>query len=118
MGKQIITTTLEHRSAFPAIIICPACVKINWQREVIKWLPGRSVEVMSGFSGPAPTADIVILNYDIVAKRLGQLQAFKPRAIILDESHYVKNHKAKRTDAVRKLGKDVQVKLCLTGTPV
>ena len=68
-----------------------------------------------------PTADITILNYEIVAAHREALGRLKPRALVVDESHYVKNPQAKRTQAVRKLAASVVdggLRLALSGTPV
>ncbi len=129
LGKTIeALATIKYLNAFPAIVVCPAAVKINWAREAKKWLPGKSVEVWYGRNGSAKEADIVIINYDIISKPgkvekskkflRDDLKAIRPKAVVLDESHYVKSHKAKRTRAAKELGRGALIKLCLTGTPV
>ena len=68
-----------------------------------------------------PTADITILNYEIVAAHREALGRLRPRALVVDESHYVKNPQAKRTQAVRRLAAavvDGGLRLALSGTPV
>ena len=69
----------------------------------------------------APTAEITILNYEIVAAHREVLGRMAPRALVVDESHYVKNPQAKRTQAVRRLAaavRDDGLRLALSGTPV
>ncbi len=123
LGKTVeALAALEAAEAFPAIVVCPASMKLTWERETGKWLPHRSVQVLSGRE-PAPIAeaDITILNYDIVQARLAGLVARWPRALVADESHYCKNPQAKRTKAVRRLADAVPadgLRLALTGTPV
>ncbi|WP_249021318.1 DEAD/DEAH box helicase [Conexibacter sp. S30A1] len=123
LGKTVeALATLEADGAFPAVVICPASMKLTWEREANHWLPHRSVAVLSGREGrPLPDAEIVILNYEIVAGRLEALVASGPRALVADESHYCKNPTAKRTRAVRRLADAVAtdgLRLALTGTPV
>ncbi len=127
LGKTIeALAAIKYLNAFPAIIVCPAAVKINWARETKKWLPGKSVEIWYGRNGSSKKADVIIINYDIIAdpSKTGKkvlrddLKAVEAKAIILDESHYIKSHKAKRTLAAKELGKGAMLKLCLTGTPV
>ena len=68
-----------------------------------------------------PTGEITILNYEIVAAHREALGRLRPRALVVDESHYVKNPQAKRTRAVRKLADAVAtdgLRLALSGTPV
>jgi SWI/SNF-related matrix-associated actin-dependent regulator 1 of chromatin subfamily A len=131
LGKTIeALATLEADSAYPAVIVCPASLKLNWLRELERWLPDRSVQAFVG-TGPArPTAgpscvaagaEITVVNYDIVAARLGELRSLEPRALVLDESHYCKNAAAKRTQAVQRLSVVMPhdgLVLALTGTPV
>jgi SWI/SNF-related matrix-associated actin-dependent regulator 1 of chromatin subfamily A len=125
LGKTIeALATLEADDAYPAIVVCPASLKLNWMREIERWLPGRSAQALSGMGGndsPIPAADITVVNYDILAARAQALAAMAPRALVLDESHYCKNSAAKRTQAVARLATSVPsdgLVLALTGTPV
>ena len=122
LGKTVqALAALEEDGAFPAVVICPASLKLNWQRETQHWLPHRSVAVVSGTGTVAPAADVTIVNYDIVHAHRARLALRKPRALVLDESHYVKNPRAKRTRAVRRLAESLApdaLRLALTGTPV
>ncbi len=86
-----------------------------------RWLGHRSVAVIEGRVAVPPSADITILNYEIVAAHREALARRRPRAIVIDESHYCKNPQAKRTQAVRRLAGAVPadgLRLALTGTPV
>ena len=124
LGKTIeALATLEADGAYPAVVICPASLKLNWLRELARWLPQRSAQALAGngSGAPIPAADITVVNYDIVAARLAELAALAPRALVLDESHYCKNAAAKRTQAVQRLAAEVPregIVLALTGTPV
>jgi SWI/SNF-related matrix-associated actin-dependent regulator of chromatin subfamily A-like protein 1 len=124
LGKTIeALATLEADGAYPAIVVCPASLKLNWLRELERWLPHRSARALSGNGGGAPTAaaEITVVNYDIVAPRLQELCALQPHALVLDESHHCKNAAAKRTQAVQRLSAVVPQRglvLALTGTPV
>jgi SWI/SNF-related matrix-associated actin-dependent regulator 1 of chromatin subfamily A len=133
LGKTIeALAALEADRAYPAVVVCPASLKLNWLREIERWLPGRSACALTGTGasagaattdagGPvgaggevgtgderataprAPLADIAVVNYDILAARLEELRALAPRALVLDESHYCKNAAAKRTQAAQRL---------------
>jgi SWI/SNF-related matrix-associated actin-dependent regulator 1 of chromatin subfamily A len=122
LGKTVeALATLEEDEAYPAVIVCPASLKLNWEREAAHWLPHRTVHVVAGTGKAIPRADITVLNYEIVHAHRERLAISRPQALILDESHYVKNPAAKRTRAVRKLAEQLPedaLKLCLTGTPV
>lgn len=119
LGKTIeALATIQALNAYPALVVCPASLKLNWEREAQKWLPGRSVKVLNGGKDQDYAADIVVLNYDILKKHSEGLKDIGFKSIILDESHYLKNYQAARTKACKELVKGIDVRLCLTGTPV
>ena len=122
LGKTVeALAALEADDAFPAIVVCPASLKLNWERETARWLPHRSVGLLQGKGGVVPSVDITILNYEIVAAHRDALVRRRPQALVLDESHLAKNPRAKRTQAVRRLAAALPadgLRLALTGTPV
>jgi len=126
LGKTVqALATLEVDAAFPAVVVCPASMKLMWEREAHTWLPGRSVALLNGRRGEWPRealeAEILVLNYDILDAHYERLAARAPRALVLDESHYVKNARARRTKAALELAgmlPDGALRLALTGTPV
>jgi hypothetical protein len=122
LGKTVqALATLEADDAYPAVVVCPASLKLNWAREIERWLPHRTATVLAGTARAAADADIVILNYEVVHGHRERLLLKRPRALILDEAHYCKNPRAKRTQATRKLADGLPrgaLKLALTGTPV
>jgi SWI/SNF-related matrix-associated actin-dependent regulator 1 of chromatin subfamily A len=122
LGKTVeALAALEADGAYPAIVVCPASMKLGWQREAAHWLPHRSVAVIEGRSAVPPAGEITILNYELVAAHREALGRRRPRALVVDESHYCKNPRAKRTQAVRRLAGAVApdgLRLALTGTPV
>ncbi len=124
LGKTIeALATVQADEAFPAVVVCPANLKLNWMREIEHWLPGRTVRLLSGLgrsSGPED-AELTVVNYDILDARLEELLAERPRAVVIDEAHYCKNPAAKRTRAVQKLAAGVEregLVLALSGTPI
>ncbi|MGO9320200.1 MAG: DEAD/DEAH box helicase [Solirubrobacteraceae bacterium] len=144
LGKTIeALAAVEAAGAYPAVVVCPASLKLNWLRELERWLPQRSACALSGNGAggrgastdlaastadvaarsaeAASAPDITVVNYDIVAARLHELCALQPRALVLDESHYCKNAAAKRTQAAQRLSAAVPrdgFVFALSGTPV
>jgi SNF2 family DNA or RNA helicase len=126
LGKTVqALAVLKHLNVMPALVICPASLRMNWMREARKWIPGC-------YSIPYeinPHSDVAVINYDIMAKWkthiIEKIQRGKIKAIVFDEMHYLKNHKALRSvacrevaTALRKQQGDQAVILGLTGTPV
>ena len=123
LGKtvQALATLLELK-AFPAVVVVPASLKLNWKREAEKWIPGVVVKVLSGRKPVPiePDVQVIIVNYDILAAWRSTVVACKPLAIVLDESQNCKNGKTQRTKAARAIAAtgSVTVRLLLSGTPV
>ena len=127
LGKTVqALATIEADDAFPTVVVCPASMKLVWEREAQHWLPKRTVAVLGGrtdqvWSEETAAAEIVVLNYDILDWHADKLAELQPRALILDESHYVKNARAARTRAALDLSRqlpDGALRLALTGTPI
>jgi len=123
LGKTVeaLSYLAAHPGMRPAVIVCPASLKLNWQREAQAWLEtGDRIEIING--GKAREfdfgADIVIINYDILKKWTQALQSINPEVIIFDESHSLKTKKAARSKAAKELAATVPHKILLTGTPV
>ncbi|GAB6274758.1 MAG: hypothetical protein STSR0004_16230 [Peptococcaceae bacterium] len=123
LGKtvQALAWLQLHPEIRPAVIICPASLKLNWQAEASKWLdasPENMTYVVKNSKDKIPEkVKIIIINYDLLTKRTEELSKLFPKALVLDESHYAKNNKAIRTKAVLNIGKQVENILCLSGTP-
>ena len=110
--------TVHAANAYPCLVVCPASVKINWMREIYKGTEReKSVSIWNGKEGSDKT-DFVVINYDVIAKHKNALLSIPFKSIIFDESHYLKNYKAKRSETAKEIAKGKEFILCLTGTPV
>lgn len=123
LGKTLQSlATVEIASAFPSIIVCPAVVKLNWISEISKWFPDRSVLRIDGRNASTDLLgsnhDFYILNWDILEAWEDRLFELKAHSVIFDESHYAKNHKAKRSKSAKIVAKDPEYIFCLSGTPI
>lgn len=97
LGKSVQALAAVMTSGcYPVVVVCPNTLKLNWGLEVEKFFPGTSVTVVSGTaSAPIEDANIIVVNYDIVAQRADDIIALSPEALIADEAHAIKNGKAK-----------------------
>lgn len=123
LGKTVQALAfLEHLDSFPAIVVSPAIVKRVWEKEVAEWLPHRTTSLIQGRAIPEngyEKADLVVINYDILHYHVRPLKAqIRPKAVVFDEIHYAKSSKAKRSKACRYLGKDIERRIGISGTPV
>jgi SWI/SNF-related matrix-associated actin-dependent regulator 1 of chromatin subfamily A len=126
LGKTTATiiAALETGSK-KILIICPASLKINWQREIENY-SDRPVYIAEGkkFS---TESDFVIVNYDILKnfhdtdpkKKNGSiLNQSNFDLVILDEAHMISNPQAQRTKIINHFVKDIKRVWLLTGTPM
>ena len=110
---------IKASNAFPAVIVVPASLKLNWEREAHRWIKDVRVHVVNGTSGELPEAEIYIANYDVLSYWVNKFPDL--RGIVLDESHYIKNGSTIRSKACIQLSNRVVeggIRVCLSGTPI
>jgi hypothetical protein len=105
------------------LIICPASLKINWQREYQLYSDKNSY-VCEG-KNYLEDAEIVIINYDIIKNfhnskdhKNSLMLKSKFDLVIIDEAHYIQNVQAQRTKLINDLATNVNRLWLLTGTPM
>lgn len=120
LGKtlQALAWCQMHRNKVPVLIITPASLKLNWVNELSLWLPNVNYEILSGKKTWKPTADFIIINYDILPSWVDTIKDLNVQVMITDECHYYKNNSSKRTKAVKKIGKNIPHIIALSGTPI
>jgi len=120
IGKtiQAIAHIGLNQDKLPALIVVPASVKYNWLKECKTWLPSLNTVVLEGRKGDIPDADIVVCNYDIMSYREDALIDYGFNIVVCDESHYLKNSKAKRTQATLSVAQESESVICLSGTAI
>lgn len=96
------------------LIVCPASLKLNWKRELEKWLTRPlTVGIVDGKN--LPPTQIRIANYDILTKH----DFGSPDLLICDECQYLKSgNKTKRGKAMADLAIKSAKKVFLSGTPI
>ncbi len=116
-----------HPELRPAVIVVPASLKLNWVKEVKMWTTkNNKTVVLNGKKPYDVSADIYIINYDILGTKNGDsvsgwceyLNDKKPQIIINDECHFFKSSKSLRTKAVMKLTAYKKHLIFISGTPI
>jgi len=97
------------------IVMCPAAVKLNWYREIKRANPLWVTSIWDAKKGSS-NANVIIINYDNLKKRVIELIDFDAEAIVFDEIHYLKSGKAQRTQAAKTVAKPVTTLIGLSGT--
>jgi len=132
LGKtyQSIVAALEC-NAERVLVVCPASLKINWMREIQNFCDDVSI-IKGKHWDPSR---FTIINYDILKnfhtieergkkyeewELRREIVEFNPDLIILDEAHFIKNHKSIRGKILKDLSKRFSPERIwlLTGTPI
>lgn len=150
--QAICTVVKAHREAviygesFPTLVVCPAALKVNWQREFKKFaglnaiiLDDSNRQTWHSFydckkADGSPLCEVFITNYESLkkffVKRVSEggkltmkgilfderVNLFK--SVIIDESHKCKSGKTQQGKFVEGICKGKRFVLALTGTPV
>lgn len=122
LGKSFMSLLWASRNAaLPAIIVCPASLKWNWEEQASVHL-NRRCDVLEGRKARrrkiGKHSQLLILNYDILHNWLDYIKEINPQLVILDEAHYLRNPDTLRTRSALELCRDVPNIIPLTGTPL
>ncbi|MFB6397143.1 DEAD/DEAH box helicase [Polymorphospora lycopeni] len=126
LGKTVTLIALHlHRQADPAtagptLVVCPATLLGNWEREVRRFAPGIEV---SRFHGPdrsldAVTGGFVLTTYATMRLDAARLARFGWALVVADEAQHVKNAGSLSARALRLVAGGAGARVALTGTPV
>ncbi|MFF4016491.1 SNF2-related protein [Streptomyces sp. NPDC001843] len=123
LGKTITVIALHLKRARtePTLVICPASLLGNWQREIARFAPGVPVR---RFHGPDRTLDgLDALDGGFVLTTYGTMRSTAPSLaeqtwgmVVADEAQHVKNPYSATAKALRTIPSPARV--ALTGTPV
>jgi SWI/SNF-related matrix-associated actin-dependent regulator 1 of chromatin subfamily A len=86
------------------LVVCPASLKLNWQREIRMVDPLARIEVIGASVPPDDNPRWVIVNYDLLSKHADRLRAAAWAGVILDEAHFIKNNSARTSHCLKLLG--------------
>ncbi|MCX5197338.1 DEAD/DEAH box helicase [Streptomyces sp. NBC_00249] len=120
LGKTVTLIALHlHRDhPDPTLVVCPASLLGNWQREIEKFAPGTPVR---RYHGPDRTLDdlpggFVLTTYATMRADAPELAATRWGMVVADEAQHVKNPRSATARALRTVPAPARV--ALTGTPV
>ena len=114
LGKTFIgSEKMKVLNANVNLIVCQKSKLQDWYEHFKTYYPQYNVLIYSK-SREIPDKSIVIINYDLVWRRV-ELLNLKDFTLILDESSYIKNETSKRTKFILKM-KPKNV-ILLSGTP-
>ncbi|MEU9443340.1 DEAD/DEAH box helicase [Streptomyces sp. NPDC048304] len=120
LGKTVtlIALHLKRARTEPTLVVCPASLLGNWQREITRFAPGVPVR---RFHGPDRTLEgvdggFVLTTYGTMRSAAAQLADRPWGMVVADEAQHVKNPYSATAKALRTIPAPARV--ALTGTPV
>ncbi|MCL6673416.1 DEAD/DEAH box helicase, partial [Streptomyces panaciradicis] len=120
LGKTITVIALHLKRAHrePTLVVCPASLLGNWQREISRFAPGVPVR---RFHGPDRSLDdltggFVLTTYGTMRTTAPRLAEQRWGMVVADEAQHVKNPYSATAKALRTIPSPARV--ALTGTPV
>ncbi|MFG2770147.1 DEAD/DEAH box helicase [Streptomyces sp. NPDC048350] len=125
LGKTVTLIALHLRRArrAPTLVVCPASLLGNWQREIQRFAPGvpvrrfhgadRSLEGLASESG---TGGFVLTTYGTLRTSAPHLAEQEWGMVVADEAQHVKNPFSATAKALRTI--PTAARVALTGTPV
>jgi superfamily II DNA or RNA helicase len=129
LGKTIeALAVLAHLAAQGGrwfLVVCPAAVVSNWTREV-QTRTARTIQARR-VHGPGREAElarwrrdggVAVTTYETLGSVWAELTGFEIDALVVDEAHYVKNPRARRSQRVAALAARTEHVVLLTGTPL
>jgi superfamily II DNA or RNA helicase len=120
LGKTRQAIVAAHLASLDTriLVVCPASLCLNWQREIQTVFPEQAIGLIGEHSmDRLRDCRWIIANYE----RLGGLVRETTLSIgtmLIDEAHYLKEHQAGRTRNAFLLAERIPRRFLLTGTPV
>ncbi|XP_010680043.3 protein CHROMATIN REMODELING 19 [Beta vulgaris subsp. vulgaris] len=145
LGKTVQAITylmlLNHleNDPGPHLVVCPASVLENWERELTKWCPTFSVLQFHGAgraayakelsslakAGLPPPFNVLLVCYSLFERHSAQqkddrkiLKRWRWSCVLMDEAHALKDKNSYRWKNLMSVAKNAKQRLMLTGTPL
>ncbi len=120
LGKTVTVIALHLRRARrePTLVVCPASLLGNWQREITRFAPGVPVRRYHGAERTLGDLDggFVLTTYGTMRTAAPLLAGHSWGMVVADEAQHVKNPYSATAKALRTIPAPARV--ALTGTPV
>ncbi|MEV4313339.1 DEAD/DEAH box helicase [Actinocrispum sp. NPDC049592] len=117
LGKTITLIALHLLRRGPMLVVCPASLLGNWEREIRRFAPGTPVRRFHGTARSLDDLDgVVLTTYGTMRVDAETLAAQQWDLVVADEAQHVKNPGSSTAKALRTIPSAARV--ALTGTPV
>ncbi|HUY49044.1 MAG TPA: SNF2-related protein [Streptosporangiaceae bacterium] len=109
----------QRGAAGPALVVCPASLLANWEREFARFAPDVPVRRYHGASrslDDLSAGDVVVTTYQTLLRDASRLAEVRWDTLVADEAQQVKNHRSQAACTLRSLPSAARI--AVTGTPV
>lgn len=123
LGKtfQALAVADYYKQEWPLLIVTTNAVRDMWADKIYEFMPSvnclQIVVIKNQKSDMIADAKIVIVAYSILEACQKRLEAKNFGVVIFDESHNLKNPKAKQTSTATSLGRKAKRVILISGTP-
>lgn len=118
--RQALAVASYYRNEWPLLIVATAATRDMWSDQVFELLPSvncADVVVIRSSKEMISSAKVVICSYSSMDSSMKKLELMNFGVVIFDESHSIKNSKAKQTINATKIGQKAKRVILITGTP-
>lgn len=133
LGKtlQVISLLLAEQLSYDvgererrrSLIVCPASLVYNWQKEIERFAPELCTVIVTGLANErkgiikrSREGEILITSYDLLKRDAESYKDIVFAIQVIDEAQYIKNPGTQAAKGVKKI--TAAFKLALTGTPI
>lgn len=122
LGKtyQALALADFYKHDWPLLVCTTAATRESWMttvRRLMPYLADQQVVCMTSKLEQFDAARVLVISYNLMERHCEQLLQHRFPFVILDESHLLKNSKAKSTRAAVELTRHAKRVVLLTGTP-
>lgn len=119
-----VETLLEQGDINKVLVVAPASLKYQWAREISKFTTSKSI-VIAGTPKEREklwrssySSQYIIVNPELLLNDEKHFKSVGFNAMVIDEATMIKSFQAKRSRAIKRLGKSCHYRFALTGQPI
>ena len=125
LGKTVqllaLLSSRMDKKSLPSLIVCPASLVANWERESAKFVPDFKVGIPEGskcreFWENYREYNLIVVSYTVARLDVDLLKRCKFSFVVLDEAQHIKNPGSTNAKSCKSLR--AESRIVLTGTPL
>lgn len=125
MGLGKTVQALRAFDSGPALVVCPKALILEWYLAIKQWQPDWKVYSVKKtddrgwwqLGGKVGLHSVGLINYASLHKYIERISKVPFKTLVIDEAHFVKNRKTRRSKGVAQLARKIKRVFLLTGTP-